>query len=259
MLRNFEYSFSINGGRRIFLPTLQCRNFGERLHARVLRRWTPPDYFFHFQSGGHVAAAREHVCSRLFVLLDLQHFYGSITRTKIHRALRICGFKHKFAWEAACESTVSLTGSGGPFVLPFGFIQSPVLASLVLSVSHLGRALAAIHHGTLRVSVYMDDIIISGDNVPALEVAKSDLEKAARQSGFVFNPLKTFGPDAHLDVFNLSLSHNCLEVSSTRLADFATALRNSGAATTSGILGYVGSVNVAQYSTLAANTITLTK
>ncbi|HEY3848559.1 MAG TPA: reverse transcriptase domain-containing protein [Acetobacteraceae bacterium] len=251
MLYNFEYSFPIEGKRRVFVPTLESRAFGETLCRRVLRRWTPPDYFFHFQRGGHVAATRVHLGSHLFVRLDLRRFYDSVTRTKVHRALCLCRFRHHFAWDAACQSTVRKSGRGAPFSLPFGFVQSPVLASLALGVSSLGTALAQTHHGGLALSVYMDDILISGHDAKALSAARSRLETAAAQSGFEFHPLKSFGPASALEVFNLALGHESLEVTASRLADFKTAILEGDPATVAGILGYVGTVNRAQRGLLA--------
>lgn len=252
MFQNYEYSFSIDGKSWIFVPTAASRAFGDKLQSRVLKRWTPPGYFFHFQPGGHVAAARVHLGSSLFVRLDLRRFYDSVTRTKIHRALCLCRFPHAFALKAACESTVSKSGKGRPYSLPFGFIQSPVLASLALATSYLGTALAATYHDGLALSVYMDDILVSGDNSATLAAAREKLEAAAARSGFEFHHGKSIGPAAALEVFNLALCHRNLEVSAARMADFETAILKADPATVAGILGYVGTVNAAQRDLLAA-------
>ncbi len=160
-------------------------------------------------------------------------------------------FSHAFALKAACESTVSKSGKGTPYSLPFGFIQSPVLASLSLAMSYLGTALAATHHGSLALSVYMDDILISGDDASALSAVRSKLEAAAARSGFEFHPRKSVGPASALEVFNLTLSHLNLEVSATRLAEFEAAVLAGDPATVAGILGYVGTVNTDQRALLA--------
>ena len=65
MLENYAYKFTDGSGRLIFVPTTDARKFGERLHRRILKqRWTPPGYFYHFNDGGHVAAARAHRSAR---------------------------------------------------------------------------------------------------------------------------------------------------------------------------------------------------
>lgn len=218
----------------------------------MLKRWRPPCYFFHFQPGGHVAATRVHLSSSLFVRLDLRRFYDTVTRTKIHRALCLCRFPRAFALKAACESTVSRSGKGKPYSLPFGFTQSPALASLALATSYLGTALAAIYHDGLAVSVYMDDVLVSGDDAAALASAREKLEVAAGRSGFEFHPAKSIGPVAALEVFNLALCHRNLEVSAARMADFEAAILKADPATVAGILGYVGTVNANQHGLLAA-------
>jgi hypothetical protein len=163
MLNNYKYSFTEGSGRLIFVPTLSSRSLGRKLHRDILRRWSPPDYFYHFKEGGHVAAARVHLTSGIFVRLDLHRFYDSITRSKVHRALRDIKFRQKDAWHISCQSTVSKNKIGGPFSLPFGFVQSPVLSSLVLSSSALGKTLSILYVSGIKLSVYMDDIIMSGD------------------------------------------------------------------------------------------------
>jgi hypothetical protein len=251
LFENYDHRFIDDGGRLIFVPMVAARKFGMQLHKRILNRWAPPEYFCHFSEGGHVAAAKAHLPSRLFVRLDLARFFDSISRGRVHRSLRRIGFKHGFAWEAACQSTVSKGRKGAPYTLPFGFVQSPVLASLALTTSALGAALSGLHSGEVRLSVYMDDFILSGDDRSELAAARSSLEAAADVSGFHFNALKSAGPSAALEVFNLNLSHGDIAVTATRFAAFETALEVATAEEADGILGYVGTVNADQRSLLA--------
>jgi len=64
--------------------------------------------------------------------------------------------------------------------------------------------------------------------------------------------VKSVGPAAALEVFNLALGHASLEVTAARLADFETAILAGHPATVAGILGYVGTVSGTQRSLLAA-------
>jgi hypothetical protein len=114
------------------------------VHAEVRRRWRPPHYFYHLRPGGHVAALRGHLHNRCFATLDISHFFDSITRAKNHRALRNIGIRHDRAWEIAQESTVEKTLRQRDFSLPYGFIQSPVLASLTLDRSAFGRVMKTV-------------------------------------------------------------------------------------------------------------------
>lgn len=249
MLENYTHKY-ISDGRLIFVPTAEARNFGGRLHRRILaQHWTPPNYFYHFSDGGHIAAARVHVASRFFVRLDLAKFFDSISRGRVHRSLRRVGFKHGFAWDAACQSTVS-KGSPG-YSLPFGFVQSPVLASLALTNSALGAALVRLHNRGIRLSVYMDDFILSGNDVDELTAARDRLMAAAEVSGFRFNLAKSAGPCTVLEVFNLDLSHGHLAVTATRFAAFEAALKSATVHEADGILGYVGTVNADQRTSLS--------
>jgi hypothetical protein len=256
VLENYAHKFIDSRGRLIFIPTIDARKFGERLHRRILKQhWTPPGYFYHFNDGGHVAAARAHLGSRFFVRLDLAKFFDSIRRGRVHRSLRHIGLKNGFAWDAASQSTVSKDGKRAPYSLPCGFVQSPVLASLALATSALGAALVRLHNRTMSLSVYMDDIILSGDDVGELTGARDSLAAAAEVSGFRFNTVKSTGPSVTLEVFNLNLSHDRLEVSATRFAAFEAALKVASVEEADGILGYVGTVNADQRSLLAAGRV----
>jgi hypothetical protein len=251
MLETYAYKFADGRGRLIFVPTTGARIFGEWLHRRILKQhWTPPGYFYHFSDGGHVAAARTHLPGKFFVRLDLEKFFDSISRGRVHRSLRRIGFKHGFAWDAACQSTVSKDKLG--YSLPFGFVQSPVLASLALTTSALGVALVRLHNQNIKLSVYMDDFIFSGDDVDELTAARDSLAAAAEVSGFQFNPTQSIGPSAALEVFNLSLSHGHLAVTAARFVTFQAALKVATVEEANGILGYVGTVNSDQRSLLAA-------
>lgn len=251
---NYDHKFLVDGTRLIFVPTPAARMAGRKLQKQVLRRWTPPVYFYHFSEGGHVAAAKAHLKSHLFARLDIAKFFDHITRGRVHRALRRIGFKHGFAWDAACESTVSKSTTKKSYSLPFGFVQSPVLASLALATSALGAALAELHHGGMSLSVYMDDMLLSGDDGSALRMARCKLEAATEISRFEFNTLKSAGPECEIDVFNLVLSHDRLRVSPERFARFASAIADptGDIAIIDGILGYVGTVNANQRLLLAS-------
>jgi hypothetical protein len=72
-------------------------------------------------------------------------------------------FSHDEALRIATASTVRHPDDNARRILPYGFIQSPLLASLVLHESTLGKYLDALHRDErFVVAVYMEDIIISG-------------------------------------------------------------------------------------------------
>ncbi len=255
MLNNYDHKFEDDGGRLIFVPTKASRKFGDKLIERILKRWQPPAFYYHLQPGGHIAAAKAHLANNLFVRMDIQRFYDTVTRTKVHRSLRGIGFKQRHAFDAAQHSTVSkaASGHGAPFSLPFGFVQSPMLATLALTSSSLGTAIWSIHSaGRITVSVYMDDILMSGACAADLEVAKAAIEAAAAMAEFVFNPKKASGPGPLITVFNLNIAQANMKLTPKRFAAFeANILTDLVGHVTGGILSYVSTVNAAQHSALA--------
>lgn len=58
----------------------------------------------------------------------------------------------------ACKSVMLKPYDVETYILPFGFVQLPIISSLCLFNSSLGNYL---HNSGINVSVYMDDIIIS--------------------------------------------------------------------------------------------------
>jgi hypothetical protein len=141
------------------------------VHADILRRWRVPHYFYHLRSGGHLAAVKAHLHNRCFSTLDISGFFDSVTRSKICRALPHIGIDRRKAWEIAQQSTVEKMP--GSFSLPYGFVQSPVLASLALDRSGLGRRIAVLARSNqVRLSCYVDDLVLSGVEECAVEDAR---------------------------------------------------------------------------------------
>jgi len=247
MLDNYNHKFTLPKGHQVFVPSWRSRRDGALIQRLVHRRWRTPSYFYHLRSGGHVAAARRHLSSTIFVRLDISRFYDSITRAKIHRALRVLGVDHAAAWNIARESTVEKTSGAGDFSVPYGFVQSPILSSIALDRSALGRAMKGINSGRsgVLISDFVDDVILSGTALSAVEDARSALIDAAYTSGFEFNS-KAEGPAPEITVFNLVLSNGTLVVSDAKMAEFEVEVRKGDPAVSTGIITYVWTVNPAQ-------------
>jgi hypothetical protein len=129
MLINYQYKYR-SRGKFICVPTDQCERKGRRI-IRFFRNFDFPDYFYHYKSGGHVAALHAHLQNKLFFKIDIQNFYYSIARMRVTRALR--RFAYPGANTLATWSCVAnpVRGAKPAHVLPIGFVQSPLLASLV--------------------------------------------------------------------------------------------------------------------------------
>src|SRR3546814_1088698 len=90
--------------------------------------------------------------------LDLRRFFDQIARTKVHRALKVIGLPHTDAWEMACDSTVDKRPPHRAFSLPFGFVQSPIVASVVLAQSALGGAIRRLSRDGMRSEEHTSEL-----------------------------------------------------------------------------------------------------
>ena len=202
MLVNYRYKYRTRG-RYIFVPTEQCERKGRRIQ-KYFSQFQFPDYFYHYTPGGHVAAMHAHVVNPLFFKIDIQDFYYSIARMRVTRALRSFGYRG--ANTLATWSTVRNPIPGGPdHVLPIGFVQSPLLASLVLMKSAvIGAMDRAIANG-VQISVFMDDFVGSHNDIAVLQAAYVDICASAIEAGLVPNPTKLVAPAAAITAFNCDL------------------------------------------------------
>src|SRR6188474_2119178 len=102
--------FELKPGRWVYVPAADTRASGIAIKAKVEKLWSPPNYFYHLRSGGHVAALRSHTGNNIFFKADIQNFFGSINRTRITRCLK-SKISYKVAREWAVASTVQDPGS----------------------------------------------------------------------------------------------------------------------------------------------------
>ena len=244
MFGTYVYKFTSRNGHQVFVPSESGRQAGAVVHADVRRRWQPPHYFYHLRAGGHVAALRAHLHNRCFATLDISGFFDSITRSKVHRALRSIGLDHCRALEIAQESTVEKTRRKRDFSLPYGFVQSPALASLALDRSALGRSLKAVARSNhTRLSCYVDDIVLSGAEEAAIESSRLTLIDAAHKSGFVFNSVKSQLPGPEITAFNIALTHDVMAITDDRMREFESDILGMPPIAAAAVIAYVRTVN----------------
>lgn len=247
MLRKWNNKFELRPGRWVFEPSEECRVVGNNVKSAVRKAWLAPDYYFHLRAGGHVEALRVHQSQSYFARFDIENFFGQINRSRITRCLKDF-FSYRDARLMATDSTVRHPTEPGKWILPYGFVQSPILASLALSKSHLGSKLDKIHrNGDFRVSVYVDDIIISSNSLDMLESLKPRLIDAAIKSGLRFCLDKLQGPSRKIESFNIELDHGGLAITSSRMSKFIAAYElTENQHERSGIFHYVRKVNKSQ-------------
>lgn len=247
----WQYRYQRAPGKWVFVPTEESRAEGSRIKDVIENKWRPPKYYFHLRAGGHVAALRSHSNNRHFLRFDIQNFFGSVSRSRVTRCLKpLVGYEE--ARKIASASTVKHPHQKNVVFLPYGFVQSPVLASLALYRSALGSCLDRISkRRNLRVSVYMDDIIISSSDLDYVIAAKLEIENAAAKALFELHPEKTEGPAHKVTAFNIELTHTDLSVTQRRLYDLIQAHHHSNSKfQKDGISGYIRSVNPNQVNEL---------
>lgn len=143
----------------------------------------------------------------------------------------------------ACDSTVDKKPPRRRFSIPFGFIQSPLLSSLVLSHSALGQAIRKLRQQGSTVTVYMDDITLSGDSEGAVQTALGTLQQAADASRFSLNPTKVQPPGGSVTNFNIAFGSGSMLVTDERMREFKEAFGSGSVYTQMGIFGYVWSID----------------
>lgn len=232
----------------VFVPTPESASAGDLIKQDIGNRWKAPSYYFHLQKGGHVAALSSHLSNLYYLHLDIQDFFGSISKNRVTRALRkIVG--HETAREYAKTSTVYHPSSREKkTILPFGFIQSQLLASVCLRDSALGRFLDKISKSQdFVVSVYVDDIVVSSSDLSKLNECFCNIQHAASLSRFSFNNEKTEGPSTGIVAFNIKLENQLLSICRDKLFSFKERCKSAESlAERSGVIGYVRSVNTDQ-------------
>jgi hypothetical protein len=251
-VKKWSSRFELKPGKWVYVPSADSVALGLEIKNAVQKHWTAPPYFYHLQAGGHVAAMKSHMSAASFLRVDIQDFFGSINKTRVTRCLK-ARFSYAKARAWANGSTVRVPhAEPARYIVPFGFVQSPIIASLCLDDSALGTALRKLHaSGDVTVSVYVDDIIISADDQEKCEVALNSLKDAAAKALFSLHATKQQGPAATISAFNIELAHAFLEVTAERLADFTAAMPSASGFRRQGIIGYVASVNEAQADQLS--------
>lgn len=244
----WSQKFELKPGKWVFEPSPEARKAGYRIKREVEKVWTAPDNYYHLRAGGHVEALKAHLARTTFLHLDIQDFFASVNRSRVTRCLTPF-FGYSLAREMANDSTVQHPENKGQYMLPYGFVQSPLLASLALANSALGTRLAKVAaEPAFTVSVYVDDIIVSADDPDALQECAGELEAAAAKAQFALNGAKQEGPAPSISAFNVELAHASLQMNAVRFDEMKAVFAEptSSQSKKDGIRGYVRTINQAQ-------------
>lgn len=222
---NFDYSYS-RRGKPVFVPTKIGRRIGKEIKEAVEGAYTFDPIYFHLRRGGHVAAMHHHRDNHSFARIDISNFFYSISRRRVQSALdrvEIANARFYAQW-----STVVSPYGSPRYALPYGFVQSPILASLVVATSELGQHLLCLP-ASIRVGVYVDDISLSSDDPAALRQAYDATLAAIVNDGFAVSHSKLRPPSPTIDIFNCELTHRDAHVSDGRINSFLATDPNQAA------------------------------
>lgn len=245
MSRRWLHKFEIKQDCWVFVPDEETIKRGNDIKCKIESHWQSPSYYAHLNVGGHVAALKSHLSSDLFIRADIHQFFNQINRSRVTRNLKNIFGSYKIGRQIADESVVRRPNiKDKKFILPFGFVQSPIIASVCLRNSALGGYLEQLPKENFIVSVYMDDIIISTcRSMESAEIIRERLIQVADKSGLSLNLNKTIGPAKEITAFNIKLMNGHMEISDERLSDFEKSICESeNEYQINGILGYVKTV-----------------
>jgi len=213
-----NYSFKYDRrGKPVFAPSKVGRRIGQEIKDAVEASFAFSPIYFHFRPGGHVAAIHHHRPRRFFARVDIARFFYSISRRRVQSALDRLGVGNAAFY--AKWSTVANPFEAPRYALPYGFVQSPILASLVLASSTVGEHLGSLPP-EVTVSVYVDDISLSSDDLGALEAAYHATIGVLEADNFQVSADKLRPPAAAIDVFNCDLAHGHAKVRDDRIGQF---------------------------------------
>ncbi len=252
-MNRFETKFQLPNGTWVFPPTEEFAEAGRKIVEDILNRWSIPPIFFHFRAGGHVASVKSHLCNDVFFKIDVANFYQSTTRSMVHRGLKSLNYNQRKALQIASDSCVRDPVSN-KLSLPYGFPQSPILATLSANTTLPFRQLSTLKGRGLCATVYMDDIIVSAakDRQDILNAAFDELVKLFETSSYSLNEAKTTKPSEELVAFNIAFRKNEMSLTEERMAMFRKTLEAaSNEHQIDGILRYVHSVSKEQLTSLA--------
>lgn len=253
MQENYPYwihRYSDPKGHWIYIPSAETRKFATYTETVIKKHWNVPYFYYHLQKGGHIQAIKKHFDLKkniYFSYIDISNFYGCITRNKIIKVLKkYIGYYN--ALDIAQRSTTKNPGSKA-YALPYGFPQSPLLASFVLDKSALGQEMRKIATSKeVKVSLFMDDLLLSSANKSSLIKATQRIIASLEKSNFLINTTKSKSVEESIRIFNIHIENNRIAIEQDRLETLISSLlkNQNQYLSISGTLGYINSVSPSQ-------------
>lgn len=221
-VRNFRYTY-LRKKKPVFVPSAVGRRIGAELKGKVEDLYSFDPMFFHLRNGGHVSAIHLHRDNAFFAKMDIENFFYSVSRRRVRSALDRIGCDRVEFYSK--WSTVRSPFKDPLYSLPYGFVQSPILATLVLATSNFGKHLQSLPK-SISVSVYMDDIALSSNSFAVLSDAFASTKAALEEEGFRSSKVKEVDAVDSVAIFNCDLSQGSAEVQSSRIEKFESEMRS---------------------------------
>lgn len=218
LIENYRFKYR-SRGKWIFVPNEYCFRRARQIIKFFDRGVSFPAYFYHYKSGGHVAALHDHLKNDYFFKIDIQNFFYSIARNRVTRVLAAHGLRGAPTY-AKWSTVRSPYGDGPRYVLPIGFWQSPHIASLVLMQSPVAKAIESARDKGVMVSVYLDDIVGSHSDDALLRQVYEDIQAACVSANLTPNGGKLVAPTNAIVAFNCNLTKGSAKVTTERVAAF---------------------------------------
>jgi hypothetical protein len=184
LIENYRFKYKTRG-KWIYVPNDRCLQRAKHIIRFFNRDVSFPDYFYHYRSGGHVAALHAHLKNDFFFKIDVRNFFYSIARNRVARAFAAKGLRGAPTY--AKWSTVRSPYENGPGVL---------------------------------VSVYLDDFIGSHRDDALLREVYEDIQTACIDANLVPNENKLVAPSKAIVAFNCNLIKGSAKVTDERVAEF---------------------------------------
>lgn len=239
--QNFDYRYN-KKGKPIFVPNDLGRRIGYDIKAQVENAIVFDEHFYHLRKGGHVAALQAHRQHQYFAKIDITNFFYSVSRRRVQTALTANSIYR--ARHYAKFSCVRNPYGTPDYSLPYGFVQSPILATLVLQHSDAGQFLRDLEDN-IEVSVYMDDVSISSDDFAALQQVYKQLLDVLPESDFEVNLAKAVAPHPQMVIFNCDLEQGRTSVTDQRIAEFLASFPSQESE--NAFIAYCASVELGNY------------
>lgn len=222
----YRYSY-LRNNKPIFVPSDRGKKIGHELKKLVETAVTFDSFFYHLREGGHVMALHAHRRHRYFARADISRFFYGVGRNRVARIIYEIGIPR--AGTYAKWSCVKNPYGDPRYSLPYGFVQSPILATLVLMRSAVGTFLRNLPE-TVTSSVYVDDISLSCDNKAEIDEAFSGLLDIIKTSNFKISENKTQAPANQITLFQCNLTHQQTTVRDERCSEFYAIERSTASA-----------------------------